>query len=112
MDDSTPIDPWHAPVEEMVARYLATLEADDRGATEAHLRAALRAEPIARGCPTLAMITPVDLLGLRAHLELHGAEDVEAALDALEAFLSWAHATGAHTLSASVVAFALRPPEI
>ncbi len=117
MDESPevtpPADAWHTPVEETLARYLDTLEAGaERDTIEAALRAALRAEPIARGCPSLAMITPLDLLGLRAHLEMHGTGDVEAALDALEAFLSWARAAGAHTLSAGIVAFALCPPEV
>ena len=109
-----PLDPsaWDTPVEATLASYLATLDEAGRDAVEARLLAALRAEPIARGCPTLAMITPLDLLGLRAHLEMRGVGDVEAVLDTLEAFLAWAREAGAHALPAGVVAFALRPPEV
>lgn len=102
---------WGTPVEETLARYLDTLaERDDRRAIEAHLRAALRAEPIARGCPSLAMLTALDLLGLRAHLEMHET-DAEAALAAVEAFLTWARAAGAHSLPAALVTLSLYPPE-
>ncbi|MDA0302139.1 MAG: hypothetical protein O2822_06385, partial [Chloroflexi bacterium] len=64
--DGSPSDAsaWDTPIEVMLARYLDTIAPDSAGggagreATAAHLRAALRAEPIARGCPSLAMITP------------------------------------------------------
>lgn len=102
---------WDTPIEVTLSRYLDTV-ARDPEATAARLRAALRAEPIARGCPSLAMITPLDLLGLRAHLELHGTEEIEAVLDALTAFLSWAREQGAHSLSARVVERSLRPPDV
>ena len=106
---------WDTPIEETLARYLRHLDAggghDARAVIEAHLRAALRAEPIARGCPSLAMLTPIDLLGVRAHLEMHGQGDVEAALAALAAFLAAGREVGAHALSAEVVAAALQPPE-
>ena len=116
-DQSSSRSAWDTPIEEMLARYLALIAAqDDRDAVGAQLRAALRAEPIARGCPSLAMLTPIDLLGVRAHLEMHREMhwqgDVEAALAALEAFLAWGRAVGAHSLSAEVVAIALRPPDV
>jgi hypothetical protein len=101
---------WDTPIEVTLSRYLDAIARDP--ATEARLRAALRAEPIARGCPSLAMITPLDLLGLRAHLELHGTAEIEAVLDALTAFLSWAREQGAHSLPAGVVERSLRPPEV
>lgn len=102
---------WGTPVEETLARYLeAIARREDRDAIEAHLRAALRAEPIARGCPSLAMLTALDLLGLRAHLQMHGA-DAEAALAAVEEFLTWARAAGAHSLPAALVTVSLYPPE-
>jgi hypothetical protein len=118
-EPSTGRSAWDTPIEEMLVRYLDDLPADRREAVGAHLRAALRAEPIVRGCPSLAMLTPIDLLGVRAHLEMHrethremdGQDDVEAALVALAAFLSWAREAGAHTLSAEAVAAALQPPD-
>lgn len=104
---------WDAPAEHTLARYLETIEAGpEREAARALLLGVLRAEPIARGCPTLAMITPLDLLGLRAYLELQGVADVEGALDALEAFLTWARDAGAHALPAPLVAVSLRPPDV
>lgn len=110
MDDRTRAA-WGTPVEETLARYLeAIAEREDRAAIEAHLRAALRAEPIARGCPSLAMLTALDLLGLRAHLEMHGT-DADAALAAVEEFLTWARAAGAHSLPAALVTLSLYPPE-
>lgn len=119
-DQSNSPSTWDTPIEEMLARYLRDLPVavtqDEREAVGARLRAALRAEPIARGCPSLAMLTPIDLLGVRAHIEMHGEMhgqgDVEPALAALEAFLAWARRVGAHALSAEVVASALRPPEV
>jgi len=104
---------WGTPVEETLARYLDTVEAGGRREEmRALLLAALRAEPIARGCPSLAMITALDLLGLRAHLEMQGVPDLEAVLDAMAAFLSWARAAGAHALPADLVARSLRPPDL
>lgn len=108
-------DAWDTPIERTLARYLRSGAAGAaRDATEeieAHLRAALRTEPIARGCPSLAMLTPLDLLGVRAQLEMHGHGDVEGALGALDAFLAWGRAEGAHSLSAAAVANALHPPD-
>ena len=101
---------WDTPVEETLAQYLGAIAGrEDRDAIEAHLRAALRAEPIARGCPSLAMLTALDLLGLRAHLELHGT-DADAALAAVEEFLTWARVAGAHSLPAALVTLSLYPP--
>jgi len=113
MDAENTTGLWGTPVEETLARYLDTIEAGARrDETRALLLAALRAEPIARGCPSLAMITALDLLGLRAHLEMQGVPDLEAVLDAMEAFLSWTREAGAHALPAHVVARSLRPPDL
>ncbi|MGE3858003.1 MAG: hypothetical protein AB7G21_13685, partial [Dehalococcoidia bacterium] len=112
MDAATP-GMWGTPVEETLTRYLDTLAAGEaREEVRVLLLTALRAEPIARGCPSLAMITALDLLALRAHLELQATHDVEAVLDATEAFLSWARDAGAHALPAQVVTNSLRPPDV
>lgn len=105
---------WDTPVEVMLTRYLDTLDRADRETLEARLIAAIRAEPIARGCPSLAMLRPADLSGVRSHLELIGtlqgdldAEAIRQVLVALNDFLDWAREVGAHELSAEVVAGAL-----
>ena len=109
---------WDLPVETVLARYLETIEDTvARAEVAQRLRAALRAEPIARGCPTLAMLRPGDLAGVRGHLELtdrlEGIADpgaVEATVAALGLFLEWARAAGAHALPADVVRAALAGP--
>lgn len=112
-DDTRNAAAWDTPIEEMLARYLVVIaDREDREAVGAYLSAALRAEPIARGCPSLAMLTPIDLFGVRAHLEMHGAGDIDAAVAALEGFLSWGREVGAHSLSDVVIAMALQPSDL
>ena len=111
-------DAWDTPVEAMLERYLeapGALAADaDRAALRERLRAVIRAEPIARGCPSLAMLRAADLAVVRSHLELLGTvearlepQEIEATLRAFRDFLDWARAAHAHALSAVTVAEAL-----
>ncbi|MEX2447067.1 MAG: hypothetical protein WD734_06975 [Dehalococcoidia bacterium] len=88
---------WDRPAEAALDAYLA--ERGDAVADEdaTRLRAALRAEPLARGCPSLAMLTRADLEGIRRHIAGSGP-DGAAVLGALRAFLAWAGASGLHRL--------------
>ena len=99
--------PRDAAIQSVVAAYLDTLGDDtQRRAHGADLGTAFQGESLARGCPTLAMLTVEDLAACRCQLEAlpGGGLDVAATL---RAFMLWSGSRGAHALSPAAVTLAL-----
>ena len=99
--------PQDAAIQSVVAAYLDTLDDEaQRRLSGAHLAIAFEDESLARGCPTLAMLTAEDLAACRRQLEAlaGGGLDVAATL---RAFMLWSGSRGAHALSPAAVTLAL-----
>ena len=104
---NTGLIPQDATIQSVVGAYLDTLEDGiERRASGANLATAFQCEPLARGCPTLAMLAVEDLAACRRQLEAlpGGGLDVAATL---RAFILWSGSSGAHTLPPAAVTLAL-----
>ena len=100
----TGLIPQDATVQSVVEAYLDTLDDDvQRRASGADLATAFQSEPLARGCPTLAMLSVEDLAAYRRQLEAMPG----GGLKTVQAFMLWSGSRGAHALPPAAVTLAL-----